>query len=457
MAIGIVLLTFASTGIALYLLRSRMRDRSVLFFSFFALLYAVRLIFRQALFHSLVPLPAAFWVTCDEVVDNFIIVPFTLFVIEIVPARWKTALRWLLAFQILLATARFFSQLFQIARRPIETTYHVVIAALCGLLIVYPLLWRQEGRRLSREVKIVYGGFVLFALFVLYTDLRDLRVIGGPNVEAIGFLALVCCLGYVAALRTYATEQRLHSLQKELEIARQIQSAILPRELPRLHGISIATRYLPMAAVAGDFYDFLVVDEQRVGILVADVTGHGVPAALIASFLKSAFAAQAAHAPNPSSVLTELNHALCGKFEAHFVTAGYLYVDSEKHMIRYGAGGHPSLLFGSRNGGRQTAIREIESSGLVLGILEAATYEHVEFSYAPGDRCLLYTDGILEAMNPAQEEFGASRLVQLLRKRANLPAEDLVAEVLSQVAIWTGRIQGNPLDDDITLVAVDLG
>lgn len=433
-----------------------MRDRSLLFFSVFALLYAIRLIFRQNFFQSLVPLPAGFWIHCEEVVDNFIVVPYTLFLIEIVPARWKMALRWILALQIVFATARFSSQLLQMGRRPIETAYHLVIAAYCGLLIVYPLLWARRGQHLSREVKIVYVGFVVFALFVVHTDLVDLGVIGGHKVEAIGFLALVYCLGYAAALRTYANEQRLLSIQRELEIARQIQSAILPREVPRLRGISIAARYLPMAAVAGDFYDFLVVDEQRVGILVADVTGHGVPAALIASLLKSALAAQAAHAPDPADVLTGLNYSLCGKFEAHFVTAGYLYVDGVKHVIRYGAGGHPPLLFGSRDGGTRTVIREVESNGLALGVSETATYRHVEFPFDAGDRCLLYTDGILEAMSPAQEEFGASRLLGLLQERANLSAGDLVAEVLSQLARWSGRGDGDPQQDDITLVAVDL-
>ncbi len=105
LAIGIVLLTFALTGIALYFVRSKMRDRSLLFFSVFALLYAIRLIFRQTFFQSMVPLPAGFWIHCDEVVDNFIVVPYTLLLIEIVPAPWKTALRWILALAVPAAVA----------------------------------------------------------------------------------------------------------------------------------------------------------------------------------------------------------------------------------------------------------------------------------------------------------------------------------------------------------------
>src|SRR2546429_443662 len=102
----------------------------------------------------------------------------------------------------------------------------------------------------------------------------------------LGFLILIAALPYVAASRSNLNEQRLLPLKKELEIARQIQSSILPREVPRIPGLDIAAQYVPMTAVAGDFYDFLVVDDRRVGILVADVTGHGVPAALIASMLK---------------------------------------------------------------------------------------------------------------------------------------------------------------------------
>src|SRR5262249_51249879 len=158
----------------------------------------------------------------------------------------------------------------------------------CVLLFLYPFLAARRGQRFSRELKAVYTGLAIFAIFVVHSDLLDVGLIRGRNVEPIGFLVFIGCLGYVATLRTYSNEQRLLSIQKELEIARQIQSSILPRKVPQLASVEIAARYVPMAAIAGDFYDFIVVDERRLGILVADVTGHGVPAALIASMLKSA-------------------------------------------------------------------------------------------------------------------------------------------------------------------------
>src|SRR5258706_15059192 len=129
-----------------------------------------------------------------------------------------------------------------------------------------------------------------------------------------------------------------------------------------------------MSAVAGDFYDFLCIDERRVGILVADVTGHGVPAALIASMLKVAFAGQAAHAHDSARVLTGLNRPLCGKFEAPFVTPAYLFVDLEKSLLHYSAPAHPPLMLAPGTPGN---LREIEENGLMLGMFPDAVHSSV--------------------------------------------------------------------------------
>jgi phosphoserine phosphatase RsbU/P len=299
---------------------------------------------------------------------------------------------------------------------------------------------------------VVFGGFAVFGLFVIYSNVLGLARVDRFDFEPFGLLAMVCCLGYAAASRTYANEQHLTSLKKELEIARQIQSAILPREVPRLKGLDIAARHLPMTAVAGDFYDFLVMDERTVGILVADVTGHGVPAALIASMLKSALAAQSGHAAEPARVLSGLNEALCGKFEEHFVTAGYLFLDTGKQMARYAGAGHPPLLYGSVDGRGRAVFREIDANGLLLGISREAEYTAVELPFRPGDRCVLYTDGIVETKNAAEEEFGALRLRTFLEIQANLSADPLITASLAEVDRWSGR--GETRDDDITLVAV---
>src|SRR5579863_344871 len=138
--------------------------------------------------------------------------------------------------------------------------------------------------------------------------------------------------------------KQLVEINTELEMARQIQLSILPSSTPKLTGMDIVARYVPMTSVAGDFYDFIVVDERHVGILIADVSGHGLPAALIASMLQVALAAQLGHASEPGRVLAGLNLALCGKFQHHFVTAAYVFVDMETNSISYAGAGHPPLL-----------------------------------------------------------------------------------------------------------------
>jgi len=126
--------------------------------------------------------------------------------------------------------------------------------------------------------------------------------------------------------------RQLLNINNELEMAREIQVAILPHEIPKIRGLEIAARYNPMNSVAGDFYDFIVVDEKHLGILIADVTGHGLPAALIASMLKVALSAQSQHASDPARVLAGLNQSLCGKFKHHFVTAAYVFRGSGKAL-----------------------------------------------------------------------------------------------------------------------------
>ncbi len=243
---------------------------------------------------------------------------------------------------------------------------------------------------------------------------------------------------------------QLLTIQKELETAREIQFSILPEEIPKIGGLDIAARYIPMTAVAGDFYDFIVVDEKHVGILVADVSGHGMPSALIASMLKIALAAQEQHAADPAQLLLGLNQALCGKFQRHYVTAGYLFLDMLKGTLRYAGAGHPPLLLWSRSEG----VRAVEENGLFLGKFTQAAYSFVEIPFKPGDWALLYTDGIPETTNPSQIEFGADRFRQFLETDKSTSADHFADRLLKELSQWSVRDSGEDSDDDVTLVAI---
>ena len=245
--------------------------------------------------------------------------------------------------------------------------------------------------------------------------------------------------------------QQLLTIQKELETARQIQLSILPSEIPKIEGLDIAARYVPMTVVAGDFYDFIVVDEKRIGILVADVSGHGMPAALIASMLKIALSAQGAHAADPAQVLSGLNQALCGKFQHHYVTAAYLFVDMQKRTLTYAGAGHPPLLL---RDGTSKGVRDVVENGLFLGRFPFATYSSVELPLRAGDRALLYTDGIPETTNPAGVQFGTDCLKQFLAAEQSTSADHFAGQLLDELSLWAGRGPGEDLDDDITMVAI---
>lgn len=244
---------------------------------------------------------------------------------------------------------------------------------------------------------------------------------------------------------------QLQTIQKELETARQIQMSILPAEIPKLEGLDIAARYIPMTSVAGDFYDFILVDEKHLGILIADVSGHGMPAALIASMLKIALAAQVPHAADPAQVLSGLNQALCGKFQHHFVTAAYLFVDMAKGMLTYAGAGHPPMLLW---GGSFTEVRDVVENGLFLGKFPWATYSSLELPLSAGDWCLLYTDGIPETANHSEIEFGTERFREFLATEQSTSANQFADRLLGELSSWAARGRGEELDDDITLVAI---
>jgi sigma-B regulation protein RsbU (phosphoserine phosphatase) len=246
--------------------------------------------------------------------------------------------------------------------------------------------------------------------------------------------------------------QQLVEINTELEMARQIQLSILPSSTPKITGMDIVARYIPMTSVAGDFYDFIVVDERHVGILIADVSGHGLPAALIASMLQVALTAQARHVSEPGKVLAGLNQALCGKFQNNFVTAAYVYVDLEKNIMKYGGAGHPPLLLWRKSTGSASQLLE---NGLVMGQFEEATYDSLQVPVEAGDRFVLYTDGILETSNPAQEEFGTDRFMKFMETNNRLPAGPFADALLLELARWLEQPPGEGHKDDISLLAVD--
>jgi sigma-B regulation protein RsbU (phosphoserine phosphatase) len=245
--------------------------------------------------------------------------------------------------------------------------------------------------------------------------------------------------------------RQLEILRDDLETARQVQLSILPHQMPKIAGLEIAARYVPLAALGGDFYDFIVVDEKRIGMLVADVSGHGTPASLIASMLKISLADQTAHAAAPARMLSRLNQTLFGKFRHHYVTAAYVYVDMEKKILRYAGAGHPPILV---RDGLSGNVREVLENGLILSSFREAAYFQVELPLTPGDWVVLYTDGVSEAKNRAGHQFGLDRFTEFLKNQRATGADEFADQLLDELWHWIGRAGGDELEDDVTFLAL---
>lgn len=322
----------------------------------------------------------------------------------------------------------------------------------CTLLVMLTVLVLPE---LSRRFLVLPNrgvlavGTILFALEALFVNIARPFGYQPPAIwDTLGFAALLFSLGYVAMQRVFLNEYNLLSIEKELVIAREIQTSILPSTSPELGNLRIAAAYRPMTAVAGDFYDFIPVDENRIGFLVADVSGHGVPAALIAGMIKVALQSCMPFAHDPREVLRGLNHILSRQLHGHFVTACYLWLDTANRKALYSAAGHPPLL--RWRGGK---LERIESNGLLFGVNPEPDYPVCDMSIQQGDRFLLYTDGVIEPENASGDSFGDCKLEQVLRNNASHTPSQLVDQLLSEIQRW--QPASTTQQDDITLIVID--
>ena len=448
-AVGLVLgLLLMLTALATLVLGSVLRRRAVslLWLGAFALLYGSRLLERAAIVRLSFDVSTDFWERLDAGMTYAVPIPIVLFARAIFPAWrrfWTTGAIGLAVFAVYgIVSDAALDQ----PHSAITANNIIAIAFFVGVIG-----WMfRPGLTPSRELHTLRIGALSVSVAAVVDNLRGMKVLPfpGPELEPFGFAVLIACLGTVAIWRLVADAQQLVAINRELDIARQIQSSILPQAMPRIRGLTIVSRYRPMTAVAGDFYDFLEIDTERLGILVADVSGHGVPAALIASMVKVALAAQRDHADSPAAVLAGMNETLCGRLAGQYVTAAYLFIDVRSRTIRYGAAGHPPMLRSTRANGE---VDEVEQNGLILGFVQNQGYTELEAPLRTDDRFLLYTDGLIEARNAEDDLFGLERLKTSLSAATGIHSEGVTDDLLTTVDRWSGQ----PPGDDLTLVLVD--
>ena len=326
---------------------------------------------------------------------------------------------------------------------------HRIFYQIANVLIIAALIIvvarSVRSRADNQDLVVIRRGSLIFVLFILWQNIQSALGLGLANIEPIGFVAFLAALGYVAARQTLQRDQQLSEIRAELEVAKRMQLSILPAGFPDSANFRVAARYVPMTSVAGDFYDFIVADDTQAGLLIADVSGHGVPAALIASMVKVAATSQRAQATQPARLLAGMNAVLCGNTQDQFVTAAYVHLDSQSQELRYSAAGHPPMLL-LRDG----RVTEVAENGLILAVFDHATYSTTARRLQPGDRLLLYTDGILEASNASGEFFGPEAVGTLLRQTAGIAPSDAADRIISAVQEWAVS-----QDDDLTVLVCD--
>ena len=240
--------------------------------------------------------------------------------------------------------------------------------------------------------------------------------------------------------------QREH-IERELQVARTIQQASLPREVPQLEGWRITPIYQPAREVGGDFYDFLELDDGRLGIVVGDATGHGVPAALVMASARSMLRAVAQGSNSPGDTLRRVNDPLATEIPPNmFVTCFYCILDPKSGSLSYANAGHdlPYVWHGG-------ACEELRARGMPLGLLPGMHYEQKEIVLQKGESALLYTDGLVEAHNPQREMFGFPRLQTLVSEHAE-EERSLEEALLEELYSFVG--EGWEQEDDITLLTL---
>jgi phosphoserine phosphatase RsbU/P len=316
-------------------------------------------------------------------------------------------------------------------------------------IIAVPKLSSKYLSLPNRNVLVL--GTLVFTTEALYGSFaRQLGFRTSLLVDHLGFAILLFSFGYVALQLVFANERRLLSVESELATAREIQMSILPSGVPQVDNLAISAAYRPMTSVAGDFYEFIAADQKHLGILVADVSGHGVPAALIASMIKVAAQSVTACAHDPGAVLSGLNHILSGQLRGQFVSAAYMWLDAENQMALYSAAGHPPLLRW-----REGTLQRIESNGLLFGVLpDCGDYPVCKIPISAGDRFMLYTDGVTEAENGDGDPFGDVRLKEVARDNESRTASEFSDELLSSIAQWKPACITQ--QDDITLIVIDV-
>lgn len=446
--LGAVFLAIGSVALGLSAMTRRTGEPTLFWFAIFAAMYGVRQTGSTPVVQTVSGLPDGIWSYWVSSLSYLILVPAGFLTAAVLGTGWRGTLR---LYPRLAAGVAIVSIVFDLLTRDPGAAMPInrLLVALGFVLFAVHLVprWRTAW---ESGTGAVLSAAAIFAVVALYETFAPASILPGFHLEPIALAAVIVAIGHYTAARVLASEARLAAVASELATARRIQESILPQGTPALHGLHIEARYVPMTEVAGDFYEFVRLDDSRVAILVADVSGHGVPAALIASMVKIAVASHAGHAAEPADMLEALSRTFQGRIEGSFITATYAVIDSSNGTVTYSSAGHPPALLMRRGGN----IERLQAGAIMLGVV-ASEYPKDTSPFDVGDRLLLYTDGLTEAAPDAIGEFfGDVELDRTVRDGAQLSLSRSADLLLARVRQWA-RPKGGSLDDDLTFVMIE--
>ena len=432
LVIATILLTIAALLLTFSSLSGVRRTRALLLAGLFAAMYAVRMLVNtDTASYELAGAPLEY---VRSALEYLVPLPAALLFAHYFGERWRRVNQGV--FVIFAALAIFGIPFELITRRP------YALNAVANTVVVLMMVVFAVNLLTVRGTNLIRLGASIFALFVLNQHLGVVPRGFEGLLEPIGFLFFVGAIVATLLRDTIASRGRLIAVESELSTARTIQLSIIPDTPPPIAGLEIAAAYQPASEVGGDFYDFVDLGEGRLAVFIADVSGHGVPAALVASMLKIALAAQPALA-DPAEVLHQLNQLFCGRLKRQFFTAAYAVFAGD--TLTLASGGHPPPIVGTR---------EFHAEGFVIGRMRSARFTPVSASFVAGDVAVFYTDGIIEAASPSGEIWGWERLRECIDANRDAAVGVIADRILDAVRQWTAP---GTAEDDLTLVVIRRG
>ena len=248
--------------------------------------------------------------------------------------------------------------------------------------------------------------------------------------------------------------------EQEVHLAREIQQALTSGGFPDVFNarskIHFSSRYVPISGLAGDFFEVIQISKDRIGVLICDVMGHGVRAALIVAMLRGLLEKQRSHSATPGDFLSGLNEGLAAILEraetTMFATAFFGMIDLAAETLSFACAGHPGPIVDGPDGVGQIGV-ERHQKGPGLGLIHGVTYPTTTIPLSEIRRLVLFTDGILEAENPQGEPFFEKRLMEIVGRNTSEPVEQLLDNILSSVLAFS---QHQHFDDDVCLLAIEV-